>query len=411
MFPCANSDSCPNYERAIVGELATALDKMPRLLHVITGPRQVGKTTAVRQLGRRLARKKKPVAFRMVSADAPLPVGPEWIETHWQLAAADAARTQKPVLLALDEIQKARGWSETVKRLWDETLARDKLPLQVVLLGSSALLMQRGMTETLAGRFFLHRCAHWSWAECRAAFGWGLGEWLFFGGYPGAAPLVADEPLWRQYVSDSLIETVLARDVLMLAPVAKPVLLRHLYGLATAHPAQILSYNKMLGQLQDAGNTTTLAHYLQLLGAAFLVSGLEQYFGGQLRKRGSSPKLIFWNNALVNAASGLSRAESESDGAWRGQLVENAAGAHLLNHLHGAEWSLAYWRDGNAEVDFVVRRGRRVWALEVKSGRGGKLSGLGAFRQKHPGARALVIGSGGIALEEFFGRDPREFFE
>ena len=405
------TDSCPDFERAIVGELETALVKLPRLLHVIVGPRQVGKTTAVRQLGRRLARGKRPVAFRMASADAPLPAGPEWIETHWQLAAADAARTPKPVLLALDEIQKVRGWSETVKRLWDETLARGGPPLQVVLLGSSALLMQRGMTETLAGRFFLHRCTHWSWAECRAAFGWGLDEWLFFGGYPGAAPLAAEEPLWRQYVSDSLIETVLARDVLMLAPVTKPVLLRHLYGLATAHPAQILSYNKMLGQLQDAGNTTTLAHYLRLLGEAFLVSGLEQYSGGQLRKRGSSPKLVFWNNALVNAASGLSRAESEGDGAWRGRLVENAVGAHLLNHLHGAEWSLAYWRDGDAEADFVVRRGRRVWALEVKSGRGGKLSGLEAFRQKHPGARALVIGSGGIALEEFFGRDPREFFE
>lgn len=419
------------YERALVGELETALRTLPRLLHVVTGPRQVGKTTAVRQLGRRFSGR-----FRYVSADALLPPGPEWLETHWRLALADAtggitggadgnaaASAAAPVLLVFDEVQKVRGWSETIKRLWDDLLAREPVPpLHVVLLGSSALLVQHGVTETLAGRFFLHRCLHWTWSECRAAFGWDLETWLFFGGYPGAAPLAGNEQLWRQYVSDSLIETVLARDVFMLAPVAKPALLRHLYGLAATHPAQILSYTKMLGQLQDAGNTTTLANYLHLLGAAFLVSGLEQYSGGQHRRRGSSPKLIFWNNALINAASGLTRAETGRDGAWRGRIVENAVGAHLLNHLHGAEWSLAYWREGDAEADFVVRRGARVWAIEVKSGRpraagGGarRLTGLEAFRKKFPDAGALLVGTGGdsaggIELEEFFGRDPRDFF-
>jgi predicted AAA+ superfamily ATPase len=394
-----------NYERAIVRELEEGLRKLPRLMHVVVGPRQVGKTTAVRQLC-----DKNAFPSRWAAADAPLPPGPEWIETHWHLAATDAAKTKSPFLLVLDEIQKVRGWSETVKRLWDETLAK-KIPLRVILLGSSALLVQAGVTESLAGRFFLHRCMHWSWTECRDAFGWDLRQWLYFGGYPGAALLVDEEYLWRQYIADSMIETVLARDVFLLAPVAKPVLMRHLFWLAATHPAQVLSYNKMLGQLQDAGNTTTLAHYLQLLGSAFLLSGLEHYSTGGIRKRGSSPKLLFWNNALVSAVNGLSRSEVEADGAWRGRVVENAVGAHLLNHLHGPEWSLAWWREGNAEVDFVVRRGAGVWAIEVKSGRSGKCSGLGAFCRRHTGARTLLIGGEGLELEEFFARDPRSFFE
>ena len=392
------------YERPIVRELADALEKAPHLMHVVVGPRQVGKTTAVRQLCAKIG-----IPSRQASADATLPPSAEWIETHWRLALADARKTHSPVLLVLDEIQKVRAWSETVKRLWDETLAQD-IPLRVILLGSSALLVQTGLTESLAGRFFLHRCMHWGWPECRAAFGWDMERWLYFGGYPGAAIFADDEPRWRQYIADSMIEAVLARDVLLLAPVAKPILMRHLFGLAAAHPAQILSYNKMLGQLQDAGNTTTLAHYARLLSAAFLLTGLEQYSAGQLRKRGSSPKLILWNNALVNATSGLSRAETEAGGAWRGRLVENAVGAHLLNHLQGPEWTISYWRDGDAEVDFVVRRGARVWALEVKNGRPEKCPGMDAFRSRHHNAQAMLVGSGGMRLEEFFAADPREIF-
>jgi hypothetical protein len=393
------------YERTIVGSLERALKKTPGLLHVVVGPHQVGKTTAVRQLCGRLT-----YPCHWAAADAPLPPGPEWLESHWRLASSDAARSKKPVLLALDEVQKVKGWSETVKRLWDETRAKG-IPLRVVLLGSSALLVQSGLTESLTGRFFLHRCMHWNWPECRKAFGWDLDQWLYFGGYPGAAVFADDESSWRQYISDAMIETVLSRDVFQLAPVTKPILMRHLFGLAARYPAQILSYNKMLGQLQDVGNTTTLAHYLRLLEAAFLVSGLEQYSAGQIRKRGSSPKLVFWNNALISAMSGLTRSATMTDGAWYGRIVENAVGTQLLNSLQGAEWSLTYWRDGNKEVDFVVRRGARIWAVEVKNGQTGKLSGIETFCRRYPEARAWVIGSGGIALEDFFARDPATLFE
>jgi hypothetical protein len=262
--------------------------------------------------------------------------------------------------------------------------------------------------ESLAGRFLLHRCPHWSWEECRKAFGWDLDRWLFFGGYPGAAPFADDETLWKRYVADSLVEPAIARDVLQLQTVHKPSLLRHLFAFAAAFPAQYVSYNKMLGQLQDAGNTTTLAHYLKLLGTAFLVSGLELYSAGRGRHRGSSPKLILWNSALIHALSPWSFAEARRDGAGWGRVVENAVGAHLLNQLPEPAWQVTYWREGNKEVDFVVTQGREVWALEVKSGRPGRLSGLAAFRARYPRSHALLVGSDGIPLEDFFARSPSD---
>ena len=393
------------FERSVVDDLAVACGRRATFVQVLIGPRQVGKTTAAQQLAKRLG---WPQVY--AAADAPLPPGPEWIETQWQLARTRPPARGQKTLLVLDEVQKARGWSETVKRLWDEE-CRTGGRVQPVLLGSSALLVQRGLTESLAGRFFLHRCPHWSWPECRVAFGWTLADWLWFGGYPGAAALADDETAWKRYVADSLIETVLSRDVLQLQPVNKPALLRHLFALAATYPAQMLSYNKMLGQLQDAGNTTTLAGYLRLLETAFLVSGLELFSKGQVRKRGSSPKLVLWNNALVNALSLRSRREAQTDGAWQGRLVENAVGAHLLNGLSGPDWSVTYWRDGDYEVDYVVAHGTQIWALEVKSGRPGRLTGMGYFREKYPKAKAWVIGAEGVKLEDFFSKPAMEWFE
>jgi predicted AAA+ superfamily ATPase len=220
--------------------------------------------------------------------------------------------------------------------------------------------------------------------------------------------LTGEEADWRSYITDSLVETVLARDVLAMHTINKPALLRNLFLLSTRFPAQILSYNKMLGQLQDAGNTTTLAHYLRLLETAFLVSGLERYSPGQARSRASSPKLVLWNNALVNALHARSIEECRNDPALWGRLVENAAGAHLLNHLQGLSSEVMYWRQKNDEVDYVVRAGADIWAVEVKSGRPGRKRGMSAFSRLHPKARMLVVGPGGMDLDEFFSVDPRE---
>lgn len=390
------------FHRAIVQELIVAIEKGPPLLQILIGPRQVGKTTAVQQV---LASLKWP--YVMASADEAMPLGPEWIEMQWRQAKQKEKETKKRVLLVLDEIQKVRGWSEVIKRLWDQE-KQTHGKIRPVLLGSSAL--QEGLHESLAGRFFLHRCLHWSLEECTKAFGWDFEKWIYFGGYPGVAPLVKNEIMWKRYIADSLIETVLSRDVLQLQTVTKPVLLRHLFGLSTLFPAQILSYNKMLGQLTDAGNTTTLAGYLKLLESAFLVSGLERFSQGHLRKRGSSPKLVLWNNALINALSSRSYKQVLADPVWKGRLVENAVGAHFLNGFLGPHQTLTYWRDGNDEVDFVLTSGAETWAIEVKSGVPGKLSGLAAFRKRYPKSKAFLIGSHGIPLEEFFSKPALSWF-
>jgi predicted AAA+ superfamily ATPase len=391
-----------NYKRPLQTTLLSMLSRPTPVINVLIGPRQVGKTTIARQI-------EQTIGFPTIyaSADSPVPLDSAWIETHWRRANSEGTTTGAPVLLILDELQKVKGWSETLKLLWDN---RPTAPeIRVLILGSSALMMQEGLTESLAGRFFLHRCTHWGFQECRDAFGWSLEQWFYFGGYPGAAGFTDDEITWKRYITDSLIETVLARDVLQMSKVAKPVLLRHLFALAATLPAQCVSYTKMLGQLHDAGNTTTLAHYLKLLESAFLASGLEIFSQGVQRKRGSSPKLVLWNNALVSALSTRSFSDSIGDAIWWGRLVENAVGAHLCNNLNSVEYTVSYWRDGDYEVDFVIAQGRDVWAIEVKSGRSGKTTGLSRFRARYPDAKVLLVGAQGIPLEEFFSRDVKSW--
>jgi predicted AAA+ superfamily ATPase len=275
-----------------------------------------------------------------------------------------------------------------------------------VLLGSSPLLLGRGLTESLAGRFEAIRLSHWSFSEMREAFGTSLDEFVFFGGYPGAAALVGDEERWRRYVLDSLVETVVARDVLLLTRVDKPALLRQLFALACAYSGQVLSYTKMLGQLQDAGNTTTLAHYLGLLGQAGLVTGLQKYAGSAVRRRGSSPKLLALNTALASAVAGRPLAEVRADGDAWGRLVETAVGDHLVN----ADFDVFYWREGNDEVDFVVRRDERVTAIEVKSGRRRPSTrGLAALSSRHDVDQRLLVGEDGIPLADFLGNPPDRY--
>jgi len=385
------------YSRHHGGELARRLAEPRRFIQVLTGPRQVGKTTLIRQVAADSG-----LAHRYASADEPTLRGGEWMEQQWdaaRLAARDAGRDG--ALLVLDEVQKIPDWSQTVKRLWDaDTAAR--VPLKVVLLGSALLLIDSAPTESLAGRFEVLHLPHWSYAEMHAAFGWSLDPYLFYGGYPGAAPLIVEPGRWARYIKDALIETTISRDVLLLTRVDKPALLRRLFELGCAYSGQVLSYQKMLGQLQDAGNTTTLAHYLELLAGAGMVCGLQKFAGAQARQRGSSPKLQVLNSALIGAQSGMTLAEARADPAFWGRIVESAAGAHLANAAAAGECELFYWRDRNREVDFVVRAGRTVTAIEVKSGRSrDTLPGMEAFSAAFKPRRKLLVGGDGIALEEF----------
>lgn len=385
----------PAFQRAQAAVLAARLAEPRRFIQVVAGPRQVGKSTLVQQVTATLA---QPV--RQASADEPTLRGTDWITQQWDAARLAITHAQGAVLV-LDEIQKIPAWSETVKRLWDED-RRARRPLKVVLLGSAPLLIAQGLTESLAGRFEVIPLSHWSFAEMQAAFGWTLDTYVFHGGYPGAAPLVNEPQRWTRYVADSLIETSISRDVLLLTRVDKPALLRRLFELACRYSGQVLSYTKMLGQLQDAGNTTTLAHYLDLLAGAGMVCGLPKYAGDVARTRGSSPKLQVLNTALMAVSSGLDREEARADREFWGRLVESAVGAHLANAAMRGECSLHYWRERNHEVDFVVRAGRRLIAIEVKSGRAPQAhAGTAAFAQAFKPQRSLLVGGDGIALEEF----------
>jgi len=381
-------------------QLARRLREPRRFIQVVAGPRQVGKTTLVRQVSEASG-----LVRHYASADEPTLRGRDWIEQQWEaarLAARDAPR--RGALLVLDEIQKISGWSETVKHLWDADTASG-VPVKSVLLGSAPLLIQRGLTESLAGRFEVLHLPHWSYTEMREAFGWNLERYLFHGGYPGAAPLVGDPGRWARYVKDALIETTISRDVLLLTRVDKPALLRRLFELGCAYSGQVLSYQKMLGQLQDAGNTTTLAHYLELLGGAGMVIGLQKFAGAQARQRGSSPKLQVLNTALMNAQAGMTPGEARKDAAYWGRVVESAVGAHLANAAMTGACELFYWRERNREVDFVVRAGKTVTAIEVKSGRAREaLTGMEAFSEAFRPKRKLLVGGDGIALETFLSR-------
>jgi predicted AAA+ superfamily ATPase len=390
----------PTFRRPQAGLLAQRLAEPRRFLQVVAGARQVGKSTLVGQV---LAASGRAVHF--VSADEPTLRDSAWLTAQWERARLAAAeRGGSGAVLAIDEIQKVEGWSETVKHLWDSD-TRNGVGLQVVLLGSAPLLVQRGLTESLAGRFELLHVPHWTFGEMREAFGFTLEQFLFFGGYPGAAPLIGDPERWRRYLLDSLIETTLSRDVLLLTRVDKPALLRRLFDLGCRYSGQILSYNKMLGQLQDAGNTTTLAHYLELLSGAGMLTGLQKYSGRSARSRASSPKLQVFNTALQSAQSRREPDEARQDPEFRGRLVESSVGAHLANAAAAGECELTYWREGNREVDFVLKRGAVLVALEVKSGRTPTVhSGLAAFAEAFEPTRTLLVGGDGVALEDFLSR-------
>lgn len=374
--------------------LQKRLGEPRRLIEVVAGPRQVGKTTLVQQVMDRLD-----LPCRYATADEPALKSPDWIAQQWEAARLECGR--RAGVLVLDEVQKLPDWSEAVKRLWDED-TRARRPLKVVLLGSAPLLVQRGLSESLAGRFEMVRLTHWSWPEMREAFGITLEEYIWFGGYPGAAPLVREPGRWAAYVKDSLIETTISRDVLLLTRVDKPVLLRRLFELGCRHSGEVLSYTKMLGQLHDAGNTTTLAHYLELLSDSGLLTGLQKYSGSTVRTRASSPKLQVLNTALTSAQSETTFEECRADGALWGRCVESAVGAHLANAEARGECELYYWRDRNREVDFVLRAGRRAVGIEVKSGRlRSSNPGLPALREAHSIYRTLLVGGDGIPVETF----------
>lgn len=393
------------YELAYLKSVKERIEEPRRFIQVILGPRQVGKTTMVTQLLYQLS-----IPNQIESADAISASNTSWLIQVWEsVRLRMKALGMKEFLLVIDEIQKIDNWSEIVKQQWDKD-TRENTNIKVIILGSSRLLIQKGLTESLAGRFETIHLGHWSYAEMRDAFGWNIEQYFYFGGYPGSASLINDEERWKNYVRDSLIETSISRDILMMTRVDKPSLLKRLFEIGCLYSGQILSYTKIIGQLQDAGNTTTLANYLKLLSDSGLLGGLDKYAGDIIRKRGSSPKFQVYNNALITAQSKDTYKNTLHNSEVWGRLAESSVGTHLINHSISGKYNLYYWRNGNYEVDFVLEKGENLIGLEVKSGMKTQNTGMGIFaKQFHP-QKVLLIGTGGIPFETFLQINPKELF-
>ena len=412
------------FQRSQVAALIRRLSGPPGRIVAVFGPRQTGKTTAVRQALRQGVPPSRYVAvdepdapalelpsdgFSHDTVLAPGVRDEQWLVRHWLDARREAERSPRGFVLVFDEIQKIPRWSDTVKGLWDADRAA-ACPLHVVILGSSPLLMQSGLHESLAGRFEPIRFTHWSFPEMAEAFDLDLPACLYFGGYPGAASLRHDQARWREYILHALVEPHIERDLLAMTRVDKPALLKRLFRLGAAASGQILSYTKMLGELRDAGNTTTLARYLELLENAGLLAGLPKY-ASRPHRRGSSPKLNVLNTALMTAGSGYTFDEAQADRTFWGRVVESAVGAHLFNTAT-SDIRLHYWRESPHEVDFVLQRGPRLVGIEVKSGpRRGALKGLETFAEAFRPQRSLLVGEGDVPLHEFLTAPAGSWFE
>ena len=394
-------------KRDIFHTVMGRLTDNPNFIQVLSGPRQVGKTTIAQQVIAAFNG-----ACHFCTADEPSMKNTAWLTEQWQAARFKVQSNSKTAgLLVIDEIQKLSNWSETVKRLWDEDRQQTRA-LNVLILGSAPLLMQKGLTESLTGRFEIIEAPHWRYLEINAAFNWTLDQYIFYGGYPGACSLIDDYPRWANYITNSLIETTIAKDILMLTRVDKPALLRQLFHLGCTYSGQILSFQKIMGQLQDAGNTTTLSHYLELLGYAGMLSGIPKYAGEVVRRRASSPKLQVLNTGLMSAQYGNDLAVAKKDPIFWGRLVESAVGAHLLSAIKGKNINIYYWREGNFEVDFILERAKKLVAFEVKSNsKHTALPGMEKFNSLYAHCNMYLIGGQGIDLQTFFSTPIESWFD
>ena len=379
---------------------------LPRnFIQVLVGPRQVGKTTLIKQLLQQIS-----MAHYFITADDLYTADNTWIRREWNNARFQLQQTeQKELLFIIDEIQKVPNWSETVKKEWDADSFSD-INIKVILLGSSRLLIQKGLTESLAGRFELINITHWSFDEMHNAFGWNLEQYIFFGGYPGSASLIEDEERWKSYIRESLVESSIAKDILMMTRVDKPILLKRLFEIGCKYSSQILSLTKIQGELQETGNLTTLSGYLHLLQEAGMLSGLEKYAKNILRKRASKPKFQVHNNALLAAGQWVSFETLQNNPKEWGRFAESAVGAHLINSSIKYNFNVYYWNNGSYEVDYVIEKDDKVIALEVKSGHQSKSKGLTLFEQEFQPTGLFLIGTDGIPFEKFLSMNPNELF-
>lgn len=393
------------YKRGVYDTIKKRIDEPRRFVQVIMGPRQIGKSTVVRQV-----LDDCDMPFLFYSADTIPSTSPTWISECWNSARIQMrAQNLGEMILVIDEIQKLHNWSEYVKKEWDAD-SLNHCNLKVLLLGSSRVLLEKGLAESMMGRYEEIRMSHWSYPEMRDAFGMTLEQYIYYGGYPGAAPLIEEEERWNNYVNGAIIDATINKDILMDSPISKPALLRQTFELSVSYSGKILSLTKMLGALQDAGNTVTLAGYLNLLGDSGLVTGLQKFSMDVARKRASIPKYQVYNNALLSVQCGMSFKEAIADGKKWGHIFESAIGAYIVSQAFVHRFEVYYWRDGNDEVDFIIKKNQKFVAIEVKSNGESHTEGLERFRRQFNPVLSLIVGENGIKPETFLSMDLDQLF-
>ena len=393
------------FQRAIIQDIKERIEEQRKFIQVLVGPRQVGKTTLIMQLFHHIA-----MPYYFITADDLFAADNSWIRKEWSNARLQLQQSGKGELLfVIDEVQKVPNWSEAIKREWDADSFLN-VNIKLILLGSSRLLVQKGLTESLAGRYELINITHWSYDEMRDAFGWDLDQYIYFGGYPGSASLINNIERWKYYIRESLIESTLSKDILMMTRVDKPILLKRLFEIGCKYSSQILSLTKIQGELQETGNLTTLSGYLNLLQEAGLLSGIEKYAADIIRKRSSKPKFQVHNNALLAAGDSDSFESLRNNPKEWGRLAESAVGAHLINSGLKHRFNVFYWNNGEYEVDYVIEKGNKTVAIEVKSGQKSINKGLALFEQEFKPLGLFIIGTNGIPFDVFLSMNPADLF-
>lgn len=393
------------YKKPEYHKIKTRLEEERRFIQVVMGARQIGKSTVVKQVLNDIS-----IPFLFYSADNVPATNSSWISNCWAAARSLKQHNEsKTIILAIDEIQKIANWSEVVKKEWDDDTFHDR-DIKVLLLGSSRVLLEKGLSESLAGRFEEIRMSHWSYIEMRECFGFTVDQYLFYGGYPGAAPLINDADRFEQYIQSAIIDATINKDILMDTPISKPALLKQTFELGAAYSGNLLSLNKMLGSLQDAGNTSTLAGYINLLNESGLLCGLQKYCVDMSRRRASIPKFQVYNNALKMAYNPMSFEQAILDRKAWGHIFESGIGAYLVSQAFINRFDVYYWRERNDEVDFILHKKGTLIAIEVKSNAEKRTTGLTKFKQLYNPKTSFIVGDGGISVEDFLMMDINKLF-
>lgn len=393
------------YKKAEYHIIAERLKEPRKFIQVVMGPRQVGKSTVVKQVLQDLD-----LPYQFFSADNVPATNTGWVSDCWAAVRSyKEGKHLENIILVIDEIQKVGNWSEVVKKEWDDDTFHDR-DIKVLLLGSSRVLLEKGLSESLSGRFEEIRMTHWSYAEMKECFGFTLDQYLFYGGYPGSADLIGNPDRWEQYIQSAIIDATINKDILMNTSISKPALLRQTFELGASYSGEQLSLTKMLGSLQDAGNTVTLAGYINLLDESGMLCGLQKYSIDSARRHASIPKFQVYNNALKIVYSPHTFEQAIMDRRSWGHIFESGIGAWIVSQAFVHRFEVFYWRERADEVDFILRKKGSVVAIEVKSNSDKGNKGLGVFRKKFDPSSAFIVGDGGIRPEEFLTLDIRSLF-